>query len=219
MFAAYCLAAQDVTAPIALPDLDGQAAVEQQSAATGGFAHNAQSASQGTQDVTASILQVKDGGADTGDRAGHVKNTADGLIVQANQLAGEVEVFPDAVFGLCALQVIRRSTLWTGDGAAGKADLVQGIDIGYAPALRQIGIAANIPIGRKRLGTKGYLIVIVSQFAFAAIEIGNAPQIPAAFKHVADAKAEIAFPAVAVIKASAQIEEQHAVIILKQRDE
>ena len=72
-------------------------AVEQQTAATQEIARNVLEASHGTRDVTVSIVHVKEGAVRTGVTATQVLATADHLITESEQLAGEVADFLTAV--------------------------------------------------------------------------------------------------------------------------
>ena len=73
------------------------AAVEQQSAATLEISRNIQQASRGTQDVSATIIGVKQAAADTGAEAGQVLAAARQLAGHATQLTGEVSRFVSGV--------------------------------------------------------------------------------------------------------------------------
>ena len=69
------------------------AAVDQQTAATHEIARNVHEASQGTKDVTSSIVLVQDGVVKTEDTAKRVLSTADHLISRSAELAGDVSHF------------------------------------------------------------------------------------------------------------------------------
>jgi len=69
------------------------AAVEEQSAATREIARNVLEASQGTRSVSSSILLVREGATRTGATATQVLSTADHLISQSEELAGDVSGF------------------------------------------------------------------------------------------------------------------------------
>ena len=72
-------------------------AVDQQTEATREIARNVMDASKGTQDVSSSIIHVREGASQTGDRANEVMATADGLISQSESLTAQVSRFLDAV--------------------------------------------------------------------------------------------------------------------------
>jgi methyl-accepting chemotaxis protein len=72
-------------------------AVEQQGAATAQITENTQAAARGTRDVTANIIGVNQGVAQTSQAAAMVLAAADGLRRQANDLRGEVDRFMETI--------------------------------------------------------------------------------------------------------------------------
>ncbi len=123
------------------------AAVEQQAAATQEIARNVQAAAHGTQDVTASILHVKNGAADTGAKADQVKDTADGLIQQSEQLAAEVADFLSAVNHAGDRRMFERTTTSlpaeiTVDGRTIRTTVLE-LSLGGARLDRNLGLPAG----------------------------------------------------------------------------
>ena len=72
-------------------------AVEEQGAATAQITQNTQSAARGTRDVTANIIGVNEGVAQTSRAAALVLAAADGLQHQAEDLRGEVDRFLETI--------------------------------------------------------------------------------------------------------------------------
>ncbi len=73
------------------------AAIEEQNAAADEIGRNTQEASAGTQEVTASIVGVKDASDQTGVSAGHVRTASEELARQSELLATQVARFMDRV--------------------------------------------------------------------------------------------------------------------------
>ena len=70
------------------------AAMEEQGAATSEISRNVQQAAQGTQVVTGSILDVKQGAGETGSAAAQVLAAAQELARHSEHLGREVDSFP-----------------------------------------------------------------------------------------------------------------------------
>ena len=73
------------------------AAVEQQNAAAVEISRNTQEAAVGTQQVSASVVGVKDASHHAGESAGDARDAAEELSRQSEQLAGHVSRFIDKV--------------------------------------------------------------------------------------------------------------------------